>query len=710
MCKKISKILRIIVSISMILSISLTTVNAEGYPSYQERKGEQKNYMVKQKAVYVTDSVVTGSGLKIGEFSGLKDMCKQGNLIYILDSANARIVVLNEDYTFNKVIDNVLYNNEQIDLTQTDGLFVSESGEMYIADSINCRVLIIDKSYNVIAEIQKPDSPIIPESLEFKAKKVLVDRDGYLFVLCEGVYYGAMVFDKQLKFCGFFGANQTTANILDTIKSVFTGIFQTDEKRQYSLRTLPYEFDDLFENNGFIYTVTRNSKSGKGQIRKLSNSGINILHYNETSGDDFTFGNGKDVTLIDKTIVTEEFSSVAVGDTGYIYALDSTYGRVFVYDDECNLVTAFGGGMGLGKQVDSFVNATEIIINNNDVMVMDSDKNSIAVFKITDYGNLYFNAITVEKSGEYEQAFSLWKAVLSEDAYNQRAYSGIANYYASIGEHNTAIKYAKKGLDKEIYNQSFEEIRREFLASNFIWITLIIVVLVAAAILLYFFKFKKRSKDVKKEKGYFLRAVTFFLHPIESSLCIKKIRLDKKQMNIYTIIAIGIAFLMFIFQVLESTSGGFLFSSFDPEKFNSFLVLISTVGILALWCAVNWGLCTLFEGKGTLKEIIIVTGFSMVPRIIYSIFFIVASHCLVLSESSIITGFNVIMWLVTIVVLLVALSNIHDYSFFRAIGMSLVTIVGMCLAAFLILLVLTLFQDLIGFVRTVVEEVIYRGN
>ena len=46
---------------------------------------------------------------------------------------------------------------------------------------------------------------------------------------------------------------------------------------------------------------------------------------------------------------------------------------------------------------------------------------------LVNYGNLYFDEITIEKSGEYEQAFSLWEEILAEDAYNQRAYSGIAN-------------------------------------------------------------------------------------------------------------------------------------------------------------------------------------------------------------------------------------------------------------------------------------------
>ena len=79
------------------------------------------------------------------------------------------------------------------------------------------------------------------------------------------------------------------------------------------------------------------------------------------------------------------------------------------------------------------------------------------------------------------------------------------------------------------------------------------------------------------------------------------------------------------------------------------------------------------------------------------------------SEGAIISGASAIAWIVTIVILLVGLSIIHDYSFFRAIGMGLATILGMCIVAFMILLVLTLFQDLLEFVRSVYNEIVYRG-
>lgn len=710
MRNKLKKVLITFVSVILILNLSLISVSADTYSSYQERVDQISSYMVKQRPVYSSDRIINGYSLNISDFSSLNDICVQNNKIYLLDSGNSRIVVLNKDYSFSNIIDEIKYNDEQISLLEAKGLYVDDNNQIYIADSINQRVLILNENGEVKEMITKPNSPIIPEELEFKAKKVLVDCDGYLFVLCEGVYYGAMVFDKNYNFCGFFGANQTSSNILDSLKYFISKIFQTDIKKQYSLRALPFEFDDLYEHKGFIYTATKNSEENKGQIRKLSNSGINTLSHNGASGDEYKFGNGEIVKLIDNTTATEKFCSVAVDNNGYIYALDTTYGRVFVYDTECNLVTAFGGGMGLAEQVGSFTQASEVVINGTDVLVIDSQLNTLTVFKLTDFGKLFYEAINVESAGEYDKSFPLWQEVLSSDAFNQRAYTGIANYYFANRDYAKSLEFAEKSSNKELYNQAFEEVRREFLSEHFVWVFVFAFIILGIIIFISIYRKKNNKENVDKERGYLYNILTSIRHPIQFSNYIRKIRIDnhKKELNIYTLISLGLIFIMYLFKVLQTTAGGFLYTYFDPNTYNSALVFISTAGIAILWCIVNWGLCTLFEGKGTLKEIIVATGVAMIPQIVYSIFFIVASHCLVYSEGAIISGASIIAWIITIVILLVELSIIHDYSFFRAIGMSIATIVGMCVAAFMILLVLTLFQDLMEFIRSVYNEIIYR--
>lgn len=701
--KKCFKVL-VCITLALLIAVGGITASAE---SFQEKNGQGKTVLVQQKDVFVSSRYLQGQDFGIGAFNTINDICVTGDYIYLLDSGNSRIVVLNKDYQFVRVIDSIKNGEEVLDLSTVNGLYVAKSGTIYLADSTNQRVVIANAEGAVVKVLTKPDSPIIPDNLEFNAMKVLEDEDGFIFVLCKGVYYGALVFTQDYEFSGFFGANQTSATVFDAIKNFFVNTLKTDAQYEFSMRELPYEFDDIYEKGGFIYTATANSESGKGQLRKLSYSGINILKRDGESADSFAFGNGETIQLINKFDATEHFAAIAVDDNGYIYGLDSTYGRVFVYDTGCNLITAFGGGKGLGEQVGTFKGATELAINGKDVIVVDAAANSVTVFALTDFGNLLFDAMQKTNDGDFEGAYPLWLKVKEQDGYNQLAYVGIANYFIAKEDYNSALEYAKLGYERDIYERAFEQVRLKLLSDNFA-IIFIVAILAIAGIIAYLIYRKKHPRE-KKEPGIIMTALLAFCRPIQTSTKIKTLRKQKsKQLDIYMYISFGIMFLMFIGKVLETTWGGFMYVDYDPDKYNSAMVFITTMGIAVLWCIVNWGLCTLFEGKGTFKEIVIATGFALVPQIIYSIFFIIASQFLVFDEEVILTGAQSICWLITIVVLLVELTIIHDYSFFRALGMSIVTILGMVLCGFLILLVLTLFQDVIEFFRSVYNEVVYR--
>ena len=153
-------------SIILIVSVVTTSVSAAtNYPSFQEHNGEVDTTMVKQRALFNPEFTVSGVDLGIGDFNKPKDFCVKDNEIYILDSGNSRIVVLNTDYTLNRIIDSIINGEETVDLSQASGLYSDDKGLLYIADPENQKVLIADSTGTVIKEITKPDSPIVPKSL-----------------------------------------------------------------------------------------------------------------------------------------------------------------------------------------------------------------------------------------------------------------------------------------------------------------------------------------------------------------------------------------------------------------------------------------------------------------------------------------------------------------------------------------------------------------
>ena len=136
----------------------------------------------------------------------------------MLDSGNGRIVVLDENYTVKQQITDLTYQGETINFTGAKGLFADDSG-LYIADTLNKR-LLCTKNGEIFKIITKPEDATVPETFDFAPTKLVRDSNGYIYLLCQGSYYGMMVFSDTYEFFGFFGANNVTTSFSNAIKSI----------------------------------------------------------------------------------------------------------------------------------------------------------------------------------------------------------------------------------------------------------------------------------------------------------------------------------------------------------------------------------------------------------------------------------------------------------------------------------------------------------
>ena len=686
-----------------ILSSPATAVSKNDLPydSYGSWKGQGASQFVVQKAVYTPTQRVTGGSLGAGGLVSPSNLAATDDRLYLLDSGNSRVFVLDENFKLLQTIGTFSWKGEKISYEKAEGIYVDAEGKIFIADTVGERVLICNEKGNLERILTAPKSDVIPSDLSFAPIEVAQDEDGYLFVLCKGVYYGALVFNREGEFQSFFGASKVEGSVLTIFSRLLDNLFGTDARREASLRKLPFEFSDLCYKEGFIYTASTNTKNNAGQLKKLSFSGENILVAGDESAENYSFGDGKAVMLPDGSYVNNRFGAIEVDDAGFIYGLDQTYGKIFLYDSECNLISAFGGGLSSGSQVGTFQNACDIALMGDRLIVLDKENGSFTVFEMTDYGKLLHQAVICNQTGDYMAARPLWEQVLTMDSYNQLAYRGIANACLLEENYDQALIYAKKGYDRKLYERAFEEVRRSWLADHFYWILPVFVLLLGGLIAFIFYTNKHKDKKlIKHEK---LRTfIRMLLHPFESFYDIKYSAKGS------VLIAGSVMLCYFIFSVLSITAGGFMYVSYDPMKYNSGLTFLGTTGVALLFCIVNIGVCTLFEGKGRLKEIFIVTGYALMPQIIYSILFIGGSYLLVYSESAIFPVLQIISWIATAVLLLIGLMVIHDYGFFKTIRMVLLTLLGMALVAFVVVLILTLFQDLFQFIDGAFKEILYR--
>ena len=113
----------------------------------------------------------------------------------------------------------------------------------------------------------------------------------------------------------------------------------------------------------------------------------------------------------------------------------------------------------------------------------------------------------------------------------------------------------------------------------------------------------------------------------------------------------------------------------------------------------------LSDGKGSLKEIFCMSAYSMMPLMAYSVIFTVGSHIIPATNTNTFGMIHTILLIYGALLLLIGMTVIHEYSFFKAIGMAIVTVLCMALAVFVLCSVILLAQQFVVFILGVANEI-----
>ena len=133
-------------------------------------------------------------------------------------------------------------------------------------------------------------------------------------------------------------------------------------------------------------------------------------------------------------------------------------------------------------------------------------------------------------------------------------------------------------------------------------------------------------------------------------------------------------------------------------------MLVQTIGIYVLFVGINWAVCTLLEGKGTLKEIASMTAYALLPYILSIAVNIPLSNLLSLNETVFLQIVTAVGLVWSGLLLLTGLYSVHQYSMKKTLLSVLLTIAGMVVSVFLVILLYSLLQQTVSFGISVYEE------
>lgn len=174
-------------------------------------------------------------------------------------------------------------------------------------------------------------------------------------------------------------------------------------------------------------------------------------------------------------------------------------------------------------------------------------------------------------------------------------------------------------------------------------------------------------------------------------------------------IALTILFGVTVMMILKRQYSGYVVNFNYPLDLNSIDELKYIILPFLLWCVANWSLTTLMDGEGKFKEIVIATGYAMLPLILIYLPNLLLSNVISLREASFYYLLESAATLWFIWLLFIGTMTVHQYTVTKTIMTMLLTVVVMGVIIFLGLLFFSLIQQIIGFVYTIYQELSLRA-
>lgn len=694
--------MRRIISLLVLLLILPMTVSAGELP-YSSYTYNAWDESVPSPAGYTPVSVYTGEDLGVGMLKDPKDMyVGNDDNLYLSDTGNNRVLVFNETFELIREIKTVVQDGAERPLETPEGLFLDNQGLLYICENKAGRIIAVDNSNTVQTVFGRPDSELIDESLDFLPSKVLVNRLGTVYVIVSGYYMGAMAYNKDGSFKGFYGSNKVEVTLSVLVDQFWKGLF-TQAQKDKMTRYVPIQYSNFdIDAEGFIYTCTKTTKTSLDEIKKLNSQGSNVLPvYQRNTGVTGDYGD-LEKGWINAKLSDTQFVDICVNDEGFIFGLDFTRGRIFQYDQESRLLQVFGG---IGSQMGTFKLPEAIDSMGEKLMVLDSGKCQVTVFEPTAFGDLVEQAVLLYNDGRYSEAKSMWEQVLVDNVNYEIAFDGVGKALFEEGEFVEAMEYFRYAYSRDNYSDAFKEYRSNLIRQLFPWFVGGLVIVIAGVWLLLKLR-KRRPQTASVALAPWQQTVKsigrVLFHGTDEYAELKYQRRFSGKASLVILAA------LFISAIVQRQLTGFIFNHNKLEDLNVLTLFASTVLLFALVVIGNWSVTTLLDGKGKISEIWVSLSYALIPFIITTLVGTALSNTLIAEEGVFLTIVEAIGLLWSLYLVISAMMSVHQYSFGKAIICLLLTAAAVAFMLFLMVLAFGLVQQLSAFVSTIYNELMYR--
>lgn len=654
---------------------------------------------------YILEEVINNPGFEYGEsrFNSPEDIfINEQGYIFVADTNNNRIVKITKDGE----LADVVTGPQDKPLFQPKGVFADSDGNMYIADTGNYRIVHLSADGSFVEEFVKPDSVMLPSGFIFDPTKVVLSSTGYIYAL-KG--QSLMTIDAYNNFRGYVGQSKIGFSLRDAL----IRLFASDEQKKILSKRIAASYTNVFiDDMDMIYAATLDTY--EGELKKLNSVGENIYKkygaplsevlsmISKISFDDLAFSYGNRGKAI------ASFVDISVDSHGIVTAIDSATCSLFQYDHEGNLLTCFGE---YGNNNGQFLQPISLDIDDEGkIYVLDKRKNNIQIFRKTVFIENIHEAVIAYDMGDYGQSYDLWEKVLITGENYQLANIGLAKALYKQEKWKDAMQQFRYAGDRVNYSKAYAKYRHSIFRGNFLFVMIGFVLLVT--VIVYFaMLLKKRSQkaiekvEFNKEGSYSLGntlslSLGAIFHPLNTFRLFRKLRNNVNIAAGLLILGATVLTRLTYIYVLH-----YPLVSLAPRDANIWLEILKLILPFLTIVISFYAISAIVGGESKLDEIFLSMSFCMIPYIFVNLPLAALSNIMCRNEEGLFTFIIKVSWIWIIVLFLISIKVLNNYSIKKTIFIAVISIVTMILLWISVLLIMSLIVQLMEFITGLFREI-----
>nr|WP_292161609.1 YIP1 family protein [Butyrivibrio sp.] len=169
-----------------------------------------------------------------------------------------------------------------------------------------------------------------------------------------------------------------------------------------------------------------------------------------------------------------------------------------------------------------------------------------------------------------------------------------------------------------------------------------------------------------------------------------------------------ILFTTVLIRVLKLRFTSFIFLTVYWEDLNIFLYIASILFPLALWVIGNWGLTTLFDGKGKLGQVYMATCYGLTPYPLVQLPLMIFSNYVTVDEQEFYTVLSGLTLVYAGILIVTAMGQIHEFSFGKNILFTVFTLFAMLVMIFILMIFFSMISQGVAYFISLGREFLFR--